>query len=89
LSAVLITYDLHQPGQRYEKLAEAIKALGPWWHYLESTWIVATTLTPDQIWDRISGPLDGNDSVLILNITGDASQGWLSKDAWNWINQHV
>lgn len=32
-----INYDLKRPGQNYEKLYEAIKSCGTWWHYLGST----------------------------------------------------
>lgn len=37
MSALLISYDLNKPGQKYERLYEKIKALGTWWHYLDST----------------------------------------------------
>lgn len=89
MPAVLISYDLHQPGQKYQELFQAIKDIGPWWHYLESTWLVATTSTPSAVWDAISGPLDSNDTVLILNITGDNYQGMLPEEAWSWIRKYV
>lgn len=89
MSVLLITYDLNQPGQKYDALYEKIKSLGPWWHYLDSTWLVSTTSTPDQACERIRSTLDNGDHVLILNITGDTSQGWLPQAAWDWINKHV
>ena len=50
MSALLITYDLNAPGQKYDDLYQEIKDLGStWWHYLDSTWVVKTTLTPDQV----------------------------------------
>jgi hypothetical protein len=42
MSALLITYDLNSPGRKYDALHDEIKALGAWWHYMESTWIVVT-----------------------------------------------
>ena len=42
MGTLLIGYDLDKPGQNYESLFVAIKTLGEWWHYLDSTWLVAT-----------------------------------------------
>lgn len=89
MSALLISYDLNKPGQNYNELYEKIKALGTWWHYLDSTWIVESSLTPSQAFDRLKPSLDDSDSVLIMNITGDNYSGWLSQGAWNWLGKHV
>jgi hypothetical protein len=80
-----INYDLRRPGQDYSGLYEAIKSCGPWWHYLESTWLVDTSLTAEQIWKTLSGHVDKNDRVLVIGVT-QQYQGWLSSTAWEWIN---
>jgi hypothetical protein len=90
MSALLVTYDLKQPGQDYKPLHDAIKNLGStWWHYLESTWLVATTRTADAASAALLPHIDKNDRLLVLNITGDAYQGWLPAEAWEWIRKHV
>jgi hypothetical protein len=89
MSAVLITYDLNTPGKKYDDLYDKIKAIGAWWHYLDSTWIVATTLTPSQVMDRLKPTIDSNDAVLVIDITSDIYSGWLTKDAWDWLAKHV
>ncbi len=90
MGALLITYDLNKPGQNYEALYDKIKGLGSsWWHYLDSTWIVDTHLSPADTREQLRAVLDASDSLLILNITNDASDGWLEQDAWNWIKEHV
>lgn len=50
----LVTYDLKQPGQDYSGVHEAIKSCGAWWHFLESTWLVDTHLTADQISTKVN-----------------------------------
>lgn len=89
MSAFLITYDLHRPHQNYTGLIEDIKKLGSWAHYLESTWIVVTSLSPDQVRDKLKDDLDGNDAMLIVEITGDRYSGWLTQEAWDWLSKHV
>ena len=41
----LVTYALKKPGQDYKDIHEAIKSCGTWWHYLESTWLLKTSLS--------------------------------------------
>lgn len=89
MRALLITYDLKQPGQNYKALHERIKGLGLWWHYLESTWIALTSQSPDQAWNTIQPAFDTSDRCLILDVTGDAYQGWLPQEAWDWIHKNV
>ncbi len=80
-----INYDLKRPGQNYEGLHEAIKNCGDWWHFLGSTWLVDSGLTAEGIWTRLEPHVDKNDFFLVIGVTRDY-QGWLPKDAWDWIN---
>jgi len=88
MKAYSINYDLKAPGRDYNKLYEAIKASGKWWHYLESTWLVVSNESSQQVWDRIAQSIDENDSVLIIEVRKNKS-GWLPQDAWDWINKNV
>jgi hypothetical protein len=89
VGALLITYDLDKPGQKYTGLHEAIKSLGTWWHYLESTWIVVSSQTPGQASDTLTTHIDANDNVLVIDVTNDRYAGWLSQDAWDWLKRHI
>jgi len=83
----LVNYDLKVPGRDYTKLYETLKATHGWWHYLESTWILHTTEPLVNVRQRIQAVLDTNDRFIIVDITGKARDGWLPKDAWEWIDQ--
>lgn len=83
-----INYDLKRPGQNYDELYKAIKNLGDWWHYLGSTWLVDTNLTAKEVWDRLAPHVDQNDRFLVIGVTRDYS-GWLTKEAWEWINSRL
>lgn len=87
MSVYLITYDLNRPGQQYEALYEAIKSFGAWWHYLDSTWLVQTSLSAQSVWNRLEPAFDKNDRILISALSTDR-QGWLPEDAWKWIRDH-
>lgn len=88
MSVYLISYDLNKPGQDYSSLYEAIKNLGAWWHYLDSTWLVDTSLTSSQISNHLNSIIDKNDCLLIIRVTNDYA-GWLPEKAWAWLRSHM
>jgi hypothetical protein len=83
-----INYDLKAPGRDYNGLYEELKKSSKWWHYLESTWLVSTEESPTVIWNRLAKHIDKNDYLLIIEVK-DNVQGWLPKDAWDWIHANV
>jgi len=80
-----VNYDLRAPGRDYSGLWTAIQGCGEWWHFLGSTWLVNSSLTAEEIWQRLSPYVDRNDLLLVIGVTKDC-QGWLPQEAWQWIN---
>ena len=89
----LIAYELRHPGTNAGEVYGAIKALsGGWWHHLPAVWLVyGSGLNAVGIFDRLKGVLhleaqEGQpyDKLLITEI-GKERQGWLEKQAWEWI----
>ena len=74
MAAQLISYDLKKPGQDYGKLFDAIKAIGSWWHCLESVWIVVTDKSSSVVRDELQTHVDSNDKLVVLKLSG----GWAS-----------
>ncbi|WDI40226.1 hypothetical protein [Bremerella sp. P1] len=81
----MISYDLNRPGQNYADLYEAIKKVGNWWHHLDSTWIVTTSLSASQIRDNLAPYLDGNDKLLVAHLSGEAAWIGFNKNASDWL----
>lgn len=71
MATLLVAYDLNAPGQRYAELTEHLKALGTWWHHLDSTWLVKTSLRPKQLRDDLRQYLDDGDELLVIDVSGD------------------
>lgn len=86
--AYCVSYDLKAPNRNYDGLYSALKNTTRWWHYLESTWILMTDETVAQVWERLAPNVDQNDRLLIIEVR-DNVQGWLPKDAWDWIHSYV
>jgi hypothetical protein len=84
-----VNYDLRAKAKPdYEGLIEELKRSSYYWHFLESTWLIATNETATELWQRIKQHIHGADSLLIIEVRDNAS-GWLSKEAWKWIRKYV
>jgi len=88
MSVYCVSYDLNKPGQNYEGLYKELKNSPSWWHYLDSTWLIHTSETADQLSARLLNHIDQSDRLLAIKVVR-AYQGWLTEDAWVWIREHV
>ncbi|MBI3559021.1 hypothetical protein HY085_01380 [Candidatus Gottesmanbacteria bacterium] len=85
----LITYDLKNKTKNYTTLYEQIKSFGPWWHYLETVWIVKSTQTADFLSRDLLSHIDQSiDYILVIEIKTENKQGWLPQKAWDWLNEN-
>ncbi len=88
MASYWIGYDLKE-GEDYKDLIAEIKSLGTkWWHYLDSTWIVVTSLNANQITDQLKDKMKENDCLLVMKTT-TKYQGLLPEKAWDWIHENV
>lgn len=74
MKTFLIGYDLNKAGQDYSDLIDAIKKESVyWWHHLDSTWLIVTndSKTAVSIRDTLKTHIDGNDELLVVEVTGD------------------
>src|SRR3569832_214594 len=75
LSTILVACDIHSnQTSRYDDLAEAIQALGAWWHHLETVWIVRSDKTPGEIRDKLAQYVGADDQIFVADITGIAAE---------------
>ena len=70
MANLAINYDLSKPGRDYTSLINAIKAFGSWCHPTESSWIVSTTLTAEQLLNQLLKHIDSNDKIIVSQLTG-------------------
>ena len=88
MSVYCVSYDLNKAGQNYANLYEELKNSQSWWHYLDSTWLISTPETAEQLFQRMKPHIDNNDSMLVIGVTS-ARSGWLTNDAWEWLTKHL
>ena len=71
-----------------DKVFETIKSQGQWWHYLKSTWLVYTSKTVQEVAEALRPHVSARGLVLVTELRRPY-QGWLPKEAWEWINTRV
>jgi hypothetical protein len=67
MSVLLITYDLHRPGQDYPDLLAAIKTY-PWIRLSESSYAIQTDKSPSVIYNELRPSTDTNDYILVITL---------------------
>ena len=80
----LITYDLNYPGQNYENLYKAIKALGDYVHPMQNLWWVDTTLTSSEVRDKLTPLFDNGDKLFVADISGNWATNYSNSDT-SWL----
>jgi hypothetical protein len=90
MPAYLASYDLRAPGQKYDRLIEAIKAhpTHSWNKPLESCFLVTSNESAEALYTRLKAKVDANDFILVIRI-GRPHQGWPHAASHDWINAHV
>ena len=82
---LIVSYDLKET-RDYAPFYEMLKKQGTssWWHYLSSTWLLSTTLSVKQVADNLK-PYMGASDFLLVGEFGANYNGWLPREAWDWI----
>lgn len=88
MSSFLISYDLCEPGQNYEKLIDAIKDYGTYAKINKSSWIVTSDISSIDIRNKLKSCLDSNDKLFVAKLTGQAA--WTKCDCSDqWLKSHL
>jgi hypothetical protein len=86
VSVLLITHALNNPNKDYAPFFGAIKNnCNYWWHFFDTTWIVSTNLGANEYANLLYPHMETADRLLVVKITLE-HQGWLPKEAWEWLN---
>lgn len=79
MNNLFISYDLITPGQNYDQVIEAIKALGGWAKVQKSYWYVKSRYTAAEAVNRVGEAMDVNDSLIVVDVTNQTAS-WRGLD---------
>jgi hypothetical protein len=78
---VIIIYTVKGSDQN---IKEVMKNIGEWISYFPNSWLVHTSLSPEEIYKRIGTNVAG-DRFLILEVNLKDYYGILPNEAWAWL----
>ena len=84
----MISYDLHAPTNKRDKVMENIESLGVWCKYLTTTYLVKTDYSTTSVISICTRDLDPNDKMIIAPVS-EMVNGWLTGDQWKWIRENL
>lgn len=90
MTAYIIGYDLQgSPSTEYKDLIDTIKSIGAWWHHLDSTWIVLSELTAEEIANKLTPHLRKGDEILVLKSSGVAAWWGFNDSGSKWLKDNL
>ena len=81
MTTLAITYDLNAPGKDYGPLLRRIAALPNAFRYQKSAWLVRGNWSATAVRDHLLPMIDGNDEVMVLEVTTAAWKAAVVKQA--------
>ena len=84
-----ISYDLVSTTADYTGGHDKLKSLGEAVPALQSTWLLSTELTAEQITDALSPLTKPGDRFLVSRLEPSKYNGWHSKTTWDWIHNRL
>ncbi len=88
----MIGYDLHpSEEERYGDLYTALEAIGSggYWDCLDSTWLVMTDKTPEEIRDELKPYLREGDRLLVMRYGAGAAWCGFKDDCESWLKDNL
>ncbi|MBN4054019.1 hypothetical protein JYT97_03945 [Haliea sp. AH-315-K21] len=83
-----INYDLRKQ-RDYAALYERIKAYGTWCHPLESTWVIASQQTAEQVRNNLVQVMDSDDGLFVTRLQGEAAWRGLDDSSSKWLQKQL
>jgi len=83
---LLVSYDLNKEVKRPNIVAEVKKT--DWARLSESSYVIDTSETPEQVHARFKKHLDSNDFFFVMRVTKPYT-GWGPKDVVEWLDDKM
>lgn len=88
MSALLVTYDLNNPGQNYENLLKIIKSYD-WIKLSESSYAIASEEEPQDVYKKIQSYIDKTDRIVIVALNLPWWGYVVDNSVRVWLNTHL
>lgn len=84
---LIISYDLTNPGQNYERLIKLIKTYPNWARLGGSAYLITTSATPAEVRNNLNQALDKNDKLFVGVAPAPSAWAGMPDDVSKWIHE--
>jgi hypothetical protein len=84
---LIVSYDLHEPSETYERLLKLIKAYPSWAKLGGSAYLIYTAKTPTQVRDGLKKVLGASDRLYVGAAPAPSAWKGLPESVSNWIRE--
>ena len=89
MNLLLVTFALRNPRKDYDSFFVTLRGNAQQWlHYIDSTILVFTPYSADELTRKLLPHFENTDSILVVPVTQPIN-GWLPQEAWNWITERI
>ncbi|MBO7415996.1 MAG: hypothetical protein J6U22_05415 [Bacteroidaceae bacterium] len=85
----IVSYDLSEPGQKYETLIGKIKESLAWARLGQSAYLVESEQSAVELRNYYRNELDNNDKIYVGKVCAPAAWFGMPKDVTDWILEKV
>jgi hypothetical protein len=82
-----ISFYFSDGDDRISHLKPIFKKALDWCRYAPNCWIVYTSSSAERWYERFRPFISDEDRLLIVEISLDERQGWLSRSTWDWLDK--
>jgi len=83
----IVTYDLNKETKR-PPIVKEIKDLGNWAKLSESSYAISTSLSAQQVYEKLKHLIDNNDNLYVITLKNPYS-GFGKKEVNDWLEQNL
>lgn len=85
----IVTYDLFNPEQNYERLLSLIKSEENWARLGGASYLVTSSSSAVELRDKYKQALESKDKLYVGVVTGPAAWTGYTKEVSDWIKQYL
>lgn len=85
MTVYAVTYDLHNPGQDYQKLHDQLKSYRNYSKRFDSFWLIDATQSAAEIRDDLIKVVDENDKIFVIEVKRHWAGRKLADGMVNWL----
>lgn len=85
----IVSYDLKEPGQRYQELIGSITSCGKWARLGQSAYLIVSGESAVSLRDRFKQFLDSNDQLYVGIVKAPAAWVGMSDNVSQWIKKEL